>query len=177
MRIVSGTLSGRIISGPVGNRTHPMSEKIRGALFSTLGDIEGLSVLDAFAGTGAIGLEAVSRGATKVLLIEKDKTAQDCIQKNINNLNVNEAAKLVQTNASSWSSNNSNEVFDIVVLDPPYTDIKLELLDKLTSHTKKDGILVLSLPPNANFLASEDFEFIKQKNYGDSSLVFYKRIR
>jgi 16S rRNA (guanine966-N2)-methyltransferase len=73
MRVVAGSLKGRIFNEPSGHQTHPMSEKVRGALFNALGDIEGLSVLDAFAGSGALSFEAVSRGAKSVVRLIKTR--------------------------------------------------------------------------------------------------------
>ncbi len=176
MRIISGILSGRTILAPSGSVTHPMSEKIRGALFSTLGDIEGLNLLDAYAGSGAIGIEAVSRGAVKVVMIENDRLAQKTIEKNIKDLNLDQKIKLIHSNNNSWSENNTEEKFDIVILDPPYNDLKEEILNKLNIHTVIGGILILSLPPTSTFCPNDDFQEIKSKKYGDSRLVFYKRI-
>ena len=70
MRIISGVLGGRVFKAPNGNKTHPMSEKIRGAMFNSLGDISGLTVLDAFSGSGAVAIEAFSRGAEHVVAVD-----------------------------------------------------------------------------------------------------------
>jgi 16S rRNA (guanine966-N2)-methyltransferase len=83
MRIIAGRLGGRHFASPQGRRTHPMSDKMRGALFNALGDIDGLSVLDAFAGSGALAFEAVSRGAGHAVAIDVDKSAQRAIAENI----------------------------------------------------------------------------------------------
>ena len=97
MRIVSGALGGRTFDAPRGHRTHPMSDKIRGALFNMLGDIEGLQVADLYSGTGAISFEAISRGASNTIAIEADKVAYATIKKNIDQLNLD----LVDT---GWTS-------------------------------------------------------------------------
>jgi 16S rRNA (guanine966-N2)-methyltransferase len=177
MRIISGSLSGRTLYAPIGHKTHPMSEKIRGALFSSLGDIEGLNFLDAFAGSGAIGIEAASRGAVNIVMIENDRLAQKTIEKNIAELNLIKKVKLVHSSNNSWSDNHTEKHFDIVVLDPPYDDVKEEILDKLSLHTAVGGILILSLPPTISYCLNSDFQELKNKKYGDSRLVFYKRIR
>jgi 16S rRNA (guanine966-N2)-methyltransferase len=75
MRVIAGFLGGRNFDSPGGHRTHPMSDKVRGAVFGVLGDIKGLSVLDAFAGSGALSIEAVSRGAKYAVAIDVDKRA------------------------------------------------------------------------------------------------------
>ncbi len=176
MRIIGGRLSGRVIEAPSGHRTHPMSEKIRGALFSILGDIYGLSVLDAYSGSGAIGLEASSRGAARVILIERDKHAQASIDKNIQELDLRKKIKLISANVTTWSDNNATQTFDVVILDPPYNEVKSEILDKLARHVVEGGILVLSLPPEFTPKLDAAFSYVKEKKYGDAKLVFFRRI-
>src|SRR6185312_1690039 len=102
LRVVAGALGGRVFDSPDGHRTHPMSERVRGGLFNALGDIENLTVLDAFAGSGALGFEAISRGAASVLAVEIDKRAQDAISRNIRTLGLAKQMKLVRANCSSW---------------------------------------------------------------------------
>lgn len=93
MRVVAGRLGGRIFDSPRTHRTHPMSEKARGAIFNVLGDIAGLSVLDAYSGSGALAIEAVSRGAKSVLAIEVDVEAVKTIARNIENLQLGDRIK------------------------------------------------------------------------------------
>src|SRR3989344_5907941 len=114
MRIIAGKLKGRLLHEPHGHRTHPMAEKVRGALFNVLGDIDGLTVLDAFAGSGALGLEAISRGAEHVTAIDLDKRAVSVVKENANTLDINEKIKITKANVSSWSDNNSRKKFDLV---------------------------------------------------------------
>ena len=102
MRIIAGQLKGNMFASPHGNRTHPMSDKVRGALFNALGDIEGLTVLDAFAGSGALAFEALSRGAASATLLKKDKPAQRAISENIVTLNVEKRTKLIRASANAW---------------------------------------------------------------------------
>src|SRR3989344_2484990 len=135
MRIIAGKLGGRQFNFSDNCRAHPMSEKARGGLFNALGDISGLTLLDAFAGSGAISFEAVSRGAESVLTIELDKKAHATIQANIKQLFKRDTTfiKAIRANVSTWSDNNHDQQFDIVVCDPPYDDIKLDLLSKLAN--------------------------------------------
>ena len=88
MRIVSGQLKGQQFQSPHGHRTHPMAEKVRGALFNILGDIEGLTFLDAFAGSGALAFEAASRAAASVTAIDKDSSAHQIIEHNLKDLHL-----------------------------------------------------------------------------------------
>ena len=96
MRVIAGRLRGRQFKSPPGRRSHPMSEKMRGALFNVLGDIEGLTLLDAFSGSGAISFEAISRGARSVQAVEKAVLAYRTICKNI------EAGKSAECIFTQW---------------------------------------------------------------------------
>src|SRR3982751_643389 len=113
MRIIAGTLKGRIFQEPHGHRTHPMSDKVRGALFNALGDIEGLTVLDAFAGSGALSFEAVSRGAKDTIAIDHDRHAIRALKENVTSLGLDGSVKAINANSSSWSGNNPDTRFDI----------------------------------------------------------------
>jgi 16S rRNA (guanine966-N2)-methyltransferase len=115
MRIIAGKLGGRTFQAPKTNNTHPMSDKIRGALFNILGDLSGLTVLDAFAGSGAVGFEAISRGATHAYLIELDKDAYGTIKQNAKALGVEDVVTVVRKNIKGWSNNNTQRFFDIVI--------------------------------------------------------------
>lgn len=174
LRVISGSLGGRQFDSPAGNKTHPMSEKIRGALFNMLGDVANLSFLDAFAGSGAISIEAISRGASHSVAIDADKSAYSSVVKNTQELGISSSIKATRANVSSWSDNNPDEKFDIVVCDPPYDQIKPDLIQKLSRHVTECGLMVLSLPPKNKFNPGDSFTRIAAKNYGDAELVIYR---
>lgn len=174
VHVIAGSLGGRYFSSPSGQRTHPMGDKIRGALFNALGDIQGLTVLDAFAGSGALSFEAISRGAVHALAIEPDKPAQRAIAASIDALGISNKVKLVQAKAQSWLAT-SERTFDIILCDPPYGNISNDLLQKLAQRAEKNGLVVLSLPPQVKPALSAGFQLLTDKNYGDSSLYFYRR--
>jgi 16S rRNA (guanine966-N2)-methyltransferase len=153
-----------------------MSDRIRGALFNTLGDIEGLTVLDAFAGSGAIGIEAVSRGASHAIMIDNDKPAQKAIAENITALDIGSSAKLVLANCSSWSDNNTGQLFDLVIVDPPYDDLQIPTVTKLGRHVTGGGLYVLSWPGGQVIPEIENFKLISYKTYGDAQLLFMRRL-
>ena len=176
MRVVAGRLGGRIFESPRTHRTHPMSEKARGAIFNALGDIAGLSVLDAYSGSGALAIEAVSRGAERVLAIEVDIEAVKTIARNIETLQLGERIKCLRKNMSGWSRNNIDKKFDIVLADPPYNDIRPDVLERLTAHVAPDGLYVLSWPGNEPVRPFKSFEIITHKALGDIQLVFYRHI-
>jgi len=175
MRIIAGTLGGRQFASPPGHRTHPMSDKMRGGLFNALGDITGLTVLDAFAGSGALGLEALSRGASHVTAIDIDKKATDTQAKNASDLNLSSSYKSIRAAVSGWSDNNEYELFDIVFVDPPYDDLQTTSLDKIVRHVKKSGLLILSWPGGQQTYQFNNMRQVKVQNYGDSQLVFYRK--
>lgn len=185
MRIVAGTLGGRNFDAPHGNRTHPMSEKIRGALFNALGDISGVSLLDGYSGSGAIAIEAISRGANFVVAVEADKSAYDTIIQNRQRLGIDSQKLQVQLKrCESWSRQNQDKLFDVVIIDPPYNLYKYNYLtnERMTKHVKPGGIFIASIPPSHRenhdhgFNRLERMEMIFEKDYGDAQLLFYKRI-
>lgn len=153
-----------------------MSEKVRGALFNMLGDISGLTILDAFAGSGALVYEAVSRGARHATAIEIDKHSQALIQENVRSLKIEKNVKAIRANATSWSDNNSGSRFDIVLLDPPYDNPQLKTVAKLLTHVAVGGVAVLSLPPHMEFLPPDDYELVAHAPHGDAQLYVFRRL-
>jgi 16S rRNA (guanine966-N2)-methyltransferase len=178
MRIIAGTLKGREFKSPHGHKTHPMSEKVRGALFNVLGDIEGLEFLDAFAGSGALAFEAASRGAKSIIAIDKDTSAHKTIDQNVKELRLQKLVHVSKANTGGWSIHNMEKKFDIVLLDPPFDELQSPLLEKLIKrHVKKGGLAVLNYPGNLKFPEFDNTEIAADKNYGDTQLVFYRKIK
>lgn len=177
MRVIAGSLSGRTFESVPGHRTHPMGEKIKGAIFNVLGDITGLSVLDAYAGTGAITIEAISRGASNAVTLDCDKRAATVIKQNILHLGIEDKVQSSLIYAHSWSRRNPNAQFDIVILDPPYDAVVPKELLLLAKHCKKGGVIVLSLPPNTGFQYATGLRsLLSTKSYGDATLSFYRQL-
>jgi 16S rRNA (guanine966-N2)-methyltransferase len=175
VRIIAGNLGGRTFDSPRGHRTHPMSDKIRGALFNMLGDIKGLTILDAFAGSGALSFEAISRGAASALAIDLDKQAYESIQRNIETLGLEGSVTVMRKNSAGWSRNNRSKQFDIVLADPPYNDIRPKLIQDLTMQVRPGGTFVLSWPGGEKPREFPGVEIIAHKTYGDAQLVFYRK--
>ncbi len=176
MRVIAGRLGGRTFDSPRGNRTHPMSEKARGALFNALGDVTGLTFLDAYAGSGAIAIEAISRGATSALAIDIDIDAVKSISAAVETFGLEDDIRVLRKNISGWSSNHKADAFDIVVADPPYHDIIPSVLAKLIVHVKPGGLFVLSWPGKEKIRAFPTTEQVAHKSLGDIQLVFYRKI-
>ncbi len=176
MRIISGKLGGRQFNAPKSYHTHPMSEKIRGAVFNILGDVAGLSALDAFGGSGAVALEALSRGASAATIIELDKGAIRTIKESVESLGLVEEAAVIQGNIKGWSNNNTDKLFDIVICDPPYDAVLALLIEKLSRHVAPGGSLVLSWPSSEPIPELPDMTVLRHKTYGNATLVFYRKI-
>lgn len=176
MRIVAGLLKGRQFAEPRGKGTHPMAEKVRGALFNALGELDGMEVLDAFAGSGALSFEAASRGAKNIIAIEKDRSAHSVIDRNVKELDLGKIVKAVRANSGGWSIHNMEKKFDIVLLAPPYSDLQENLLQTLAGrHVKAGGLVVLDWPGKQDTPEFEGLKQIANNKYGDSQLVFYKK--
>lgn len=175
LRIIAGNLRGRWFDAPRGKRTHPMGEKVRGALFNVLGDISGMSVLDCYAGSGALGFEAISRGASNVLFIENDKTAHATINHTIDVLGVKRQAQAIRANVTGWSASNIAKQFNIVLCDPPYDAILASTIEKIARHVAVGGVLVLSWPAHVDIPEILGMQAIKNKTYAAATLVFYQK--
>lgn len=177
MRVIAGFLGGRNFDSPGGHRTHPMSDKVRGAVFGVLGDIKGLSVLDAFAGSGALSIEAVSRGAKYAVAIDVDKRAQAVMTKNMKVLGISDRVKSIRAYAGAWSTRHQDQTFDLIFVDPPYDNPPYRDLDSLPRHLKDSGTLVLSWPGSEKPCKFDGLISVQTKDYGDAQLVFYQKIR
>ncbi len=140
-----------------------------------LGDIEGLTVLDAFGGSGALAFEAISRGAKSAVVIEEKRMPYGAISKSIKELGLDKKVKAVNADAGSWSAHNKSTKFDVVLLDPPFGLPQFKLLDKLVLHAKKGGIVVVSWPGHELPPVFDVCKIITDKKYGDAQLVFYRK--
>ncbi len=176
VRIISGEFGGRKIEAPDNDRTHPMGERIRNALFNSIGsEIEGVNVLDAFAGTGAIGLEAISRGAKRVTFIEKDRIAQKVLAKNITALGVEARTTIVRTTVNGWVETASPPEFDIIFVDPPYHEPQFSTVSKLLGLLKPNGLMILSHPGRGEIPTKTGVVVVDNRSYGNAYLTFYRR--
>jgi 16S rRNA (guanine(966)-N(2))-methyltransferase RsmD len=152
-----------------------MSDKVRGALFNILGDLNGLSMLDAFSGTGACSFEAASRGANHIIAIDIEQDSVKTIAANIRELDLADIIKVTRANVRSWIATHPEDDFDIVIADPPYDDIKIDLLEIVSSKTRPGGVFTVSLPGNLLPFEFQGFDMISHKAYGDAQLAFYRR--
>jgi 16S rRNA (guanine966-N2)-methyltransferase len=154
-----------------------MGDKQRGALFNTLGDITDLTVLDLYAGSGALSFEAISRGASRVTAVELDKAAQDAIAGNARNLGLEEKVTLAASRVSSWSKKHITEWFDIVLCDPPYDRVLEGSVQKLTTHVARGGLFVLSWPAKLPIPAFKGLDVVKSNVYANARIIFYSKLK
>jgi 16S rRNA (guanine966-N2)-methyltransferase len=175
IRVIAGKYGGRQLAAPHGRKTHPMGERIRNALFNSLGDeLQGATVLDAFAGTGSLGIEAVSRGAKHATFVEKDRTAYNILVENITTLNLGEQAKAVMSPVASWASTYKGEHFDIILADPPYHDPQFSTVKTLMGLLKPRALMVLSHSGRDECPTRPGVVVVDNRSYGNATLVFFR---
>ena len=177
LRIIAGQFGGRIIAAPDSATTHPMSERARNALFNSIGEvIIGANVLDAFAGSGAAGLEALSRGAGHVTFIERDRQAAQTLSRNIATLSVESETTLIKTSVENWLKTRTNQNFDLIIADPPYNNLQANTIKKLFGLLKPKALMVLSHPDkNEILIESDDIAAVSERHYAAATLTFYRR--
>lgn len=144
-----------------------MGSREKLALFNMLtGKIEGATILDAFAGSGALGIEALSRGAAEVVFVEKNSKACEIIKKNLESLGIDEGARILKSNVSEVTGE-----YDVILADPPYDNFDSSEVECLTKLLKNGGILVLSHPEEAPEL--DGLTLSKTHQYAAAHLSIY----
>lgn len=179
MRIVGGRLKGRRLAAVKGLHTRPTSDKVREAVFNILPrDFPFRTVLDLFAGTGAMGLEALSRGALEAAFVDSDAGAVAVIRKNLELCN--EKARVIRKDALSALKEfgRKNESFDLIIIDPPYSSelafLALKAIDE-GGILSPGGIIVAEAAKRAPLEAAlPGLEAIDERRYGDTMVYFFK---
>lgn len=180
MRVVAGRFGGRTLDAPRGTATRPTTDRVREALFSVLGDLDGARVLDLYAGSGALGLEALSRGAAHATLVETSRSALAVIRRNVAKLGVEDATTVVPLPVERASGAIEAEApFDLVLCDPPWPDLDRALgaLDRLLAR----GILaplarvVVEHPAGREVgLPGVRAEKSDQRRWGDTAVSLFR---
>ncbi len=152
-----------------------MSDRMRGSLFNILGDMTCLSVLDAFAGTGALGIEAISRGAKSATFIERDKVAQRAIEANVNSLGLSSSTHLIKATVAAWDDTVTDR-FDMIFADPPYHDMQMATISRLIKHMQPKGLMILSYPGRESVPTVNGVVVVDNRSYGDAALAFYRLV-
>jgi 16S rRNA (guanine966-N2)-methyltransferase len=186
MRIIAGTLKGRRLGPPAWEGLRPTSDKLRETLFNVLAPhVAGARVLDGYAGTGALGLEALSRGASHVTFVERDRRAQQLIAGNLSRCGITDGYAIIRSTVlQAIEALRGEPSFDIVMLDPPYTNPRVpsneisddihDVLQAVGAIVKADGVVVLEharkRPPPA---VAGTLVRSRELMSGDSALTFY----
>lgn len=146
MRIIAGEMRGRQLRAVEGMQTRPTSDKVKGAIFSVLGEkVLDARVLDLFAGTGNLAIEALSRGSREAVLVEKSFEAHQVIRRNLEQIGLSQKTTLHLLDAFKYINRYPNEVFDLIFLDPPYQKelvLKTLMILKEYSYLTPDGVIV-----------------------------------
>ena len=171
MRVIAGELRGRPLLAPRGWRVRPTSDRVREAIFSALGDVSGTLVLDLYCGTGALGIEALSRGAAHVTLVDRDTRPA---LGNVEHLGLRERVDLVRGDAASWLEA-ADGSFDLVFLDAPYrlADRVGPEIDSRLGRVLSKGARVVVESAARRPLRLESLEAVRDRRYGGTQVTFY----
>jgi 16S rRNA (guanine966-N2)-methyltransferase len=174
LRIIAGTHRGHTIYAPKGHDTRPTSDRVRENVFNILGAVDGAVVLDLYAGSGAMGLEALSRGAARAVFVERDGDAVRAIERNLDKLRLS-ATVLRQDAATALAAEaGSGRKYDLVLVDPPYemyTDIEPQLARYLPALLADDGVVVVET--DARVEPTLPLEQRTSRKYGAARVTVY----
>jgi len=183
MRVVGGRLRGRPLAAPKSNDIRPTADRLRETLFNILvhgyGDpISGARVLDLFAGTGALGIEAISRGAAFVLFVDEGAEARALLRENVETLGLGGTSRIFRRDATKLGPLHPLEPFTLAFLDPPYGR---SLAERALIAARDGGwltphaLIVVEEAADAKFAAPDGYEEVERRVYGDSELIFLRR--
>ncbi|MEX0907061.1 MAG: 16S rRNA (guanine(966)-N(2))-methyltransferase RsmD [Gemmatimonadota bacterium] len=179
MRIIAGRWGGRTIRAPTGDRTRPTTDRVREAWMSALQhDLPGATVLDLFAGSGALGLEALSRGAAHVTFVERAAAPLRALQQNVDALGAADDVEIVKAEALRWLETQPAYAFDVALADPPYDTGEAQRLVAAwagvpfarllcVEHRARD--VITAVPALAALAAPAG---VRTRRYGDTALTF-----
>jgi 16S rRNA (guanine966-N2)-methyltransferase len=180
-RIVAGAVGGRRLQPPAGRGTRPTADRTREGLFSALealrGDLIGAAFLDLYAGTGAVGFEAASRGADPVTLVERDPRTVEVIRRNMTDLGLT-GVDVRSADVPRWLAGDAPAAYDIVFVDPPYADPVAGVLGLLATNgwIASGGVVVVERATrDAALTWPEGLTADRSRRYGDSTLWYGRR--
>jgi 16S rRNA (guanine966-N2)-methyltransferase len=181
-RVIAGSAKGIRLAAP-GPGTRPLTDRVKQTLFAVLEpDLEGAMVLDLFAGSGAGGIEALSRGAARAVFVERDGGAARVIAENLRRTGLAERGEVVRRDVAAWLADDAGAgsagPFGIVLIDPPYadTDALARALELIGPHLDSGGIVAAKhfwrdAPPAAPGLLAS----VRERRFGETALTFYRR--
>lgn len=176
LRVVAGGAGGQRLDTPGGTDTRPTSDRVREAVFNaleSLGAIEGARVLDPFAGSGALGVEALSRGAAEVTFVERDPTARAVVEQNLAATGL--AGKATVLGGDGVAAGAAHGTFDLILLDPPYEFVRwAEALDALARVLEPHGVLVIE--SNRAVGLPGGLHHLRERTYGSTVVTFASQV-
>lgn len=179
MRVITGTARGTKLMTPEGLHTRPTTDRVKEAIFSAIQfEIAGARILDLFAGTGQLGIEALSRGASYAVFTDNDEKAVRLIKENLKRTKLADNATVVRTDYLSYLGS-THETFDLIFLDPPYQENFLEIAIRRISEIdilRNRGIIICE--KTAERPLDDDFVGLvrmKEYRYGSTSVVLYRK--
>jgi 16S rRNA (guanine966-N2)-methyltransferase len=182
MRITSGEFRGRTVDAPAGADVRPTQDRVREALFSMLGEcVRGAAFLDLFAGSGAVGLEAVSRGASRAAFVESAARPFACLSANIARFGAAPRCETFRADVLAWLAAPARTPFDVAFADPPYAlceqGVYQQLLQLLADggHVPQGGLFVAEMTSRRSCDESPAWELLRDRVYGQSRLAVYRR--
>jgi 16S rRNA (guanine966-N2)-methyltransferase len=180
MRIVAGIFGGRRLHAPKGMEIRPTSDLVREAIFNIIGQaVTDANVLDLFAGTGALGLEALSRGASQAVFVDQSLTAVQLIRANIERCNVQDRVRIIHgsVNQAIRRLTAQGGYFDLIFMDPPYGKGSVQKAFVNVAAVARSGTLVVAEHDSKELLPSSCREWIRtqERKYGDTSVSIYLR--
>lgn len=178
MRVIAGALGGRRIQAPRGRRTRPTSDRVREAIFSSLGDVEDLCVLDLYAGSGALGIEALSRGARSVVFVEQAKPAIAVLRANLRDLALEARSEIFATAVDRALRHLVRRRFDLLFADPPYAGLEaaaksLAMLVSGDAAVAVGARLVLEHASRDTSPPIAGLTLQRMRKYGDTAVAVY----
>jgi 16S rRNA (guanine966-N2)-methyltransferase len=174
VRIIAGTHRGHTIYAPPGTDTRPTSDRVRENVFNILGAVDGAAVLDLYAGSGAMGLEALSRGAARAVFVERDGDAVRAIERNLDKLHLSATVLRQDAVTALASEAAAGRKYDLVLVDPPYemyTDIEPQLARYLPALLADDGVVVVET--DARVEPGLPLEQRTSRKYGAARVTVY----
>ncbi len=181
LRVIGGTAGGLRLKTVPGDSTRPITDRVKEALFNILGaDVMSSNWLDLFAGTGAVGIEALSRGATSVRMLELNRQAIYTIHLNLEYTKFTHKTQVIQTDSLAYILKTPDVAFDYVFIAPPqYKNMWLKALQRIDAQPAwlcEDGWIIVQIHPIEYELAQlSNFSEIEKRKYGSTLLVFYEK--
>lgn len=177
MRVIAGTAKGRRLKSPV-TGTRPMTDRMKEALFSSLGELDGLVILDLYAGSGALGLEALSRGARRSTFVESSRDAIVKLEENIAATGFEDRSEVVWAEVRPTLDRTADERLDLIFVDPPYTAPSVKVIEDLEALVTNgfladDGRVILHRPAKEKPLDPFGLQLVWQREFGQSQLIVY----